>query len=108
MNAIKFLSIVSFINCFIYTSCVSTTPDISHLFEPLEKCIAEHFLISLFKHYDDNLQDVVALPAKLGGLSIFDPARIADYEHEYSIRATETLIRLIMEQKLSFDHECST
>lgn len=59
-----------------------TTPGISHLFEPLENCITENFLTSIFKQfdYDTNFRDVVALPAKLGGLSIFDPTQVADHE----------------------------
>lgn len=80
-----------------------TTPGISHLFEPLEKTIMEHFLTALFKQYDTELRDIIALPAKLGGLSIFNPVTIAENEYRYSTTATAPLVTLIMEQKLTFD-----
>jgi hypothetical protein len=85
-----------------------TTPNISHLFEPMEKCITESFLTSIFKQFDTKLRDVVALPAKFGGLSIFDPTRIADNEYEYSTIATEPLVKLILEQAPVFELSSTT
>ena len=70
-----------------------TTPGIAHLFQPLKQCITESFLVTLFREHDAGLRDVIALPSKLGGLSIFNPVLVADKEFEYSITATEPLVR---------------
>jgi hypothetical protein len=81
-----------------------TTSEIAELFEPLESCISEQFLPTLFKQFNaDTLRKVIALPAKLGGLSIFDPTKIAADEYKYSTSATGPLVRLILEQKLTFE-----
>jgi hypothetical protein len=74
----------------------------------MEKCITESFLTSIFKQFDTKLRDVVALPAKFGGLSIFDPTRIADNEYEYSTIATEPLVKLILEQAPVFELSSTT
>jgi len=81
-----------------------TTPDIADLFEPLESCITEQFLPSLFRQFKaDVLREVIALPAKLGGLSIFNPILTAPSEYQYSRSATEPLVNLILDQKISFE-----
>ena len=83
-----------------------TTPEVAKLFDPLECCISEQFLPTLFKSYNaDTLRKIIALPAKFGGLSIFDPAQTAPDEYKYSTAATEPLVKLILEQKLIFDAE---
>ena len=81
-----------------------TTPEIAEFFEPLECCISEQFLPTLFKSFNaDILRKITTLPAKFGGLSIFDPVQIAPDENKYSRAATEPLVSIILEQKLTFD-----
>lgn len=81
-----------------------TTPNISDLLQPLEDCISEKFLPILLQQYNhDRLRKVFSLPAKLGGLSIFDPTFIASKEYEYSVLATKPLTELILSQQLSFE-----
>ena len=81
-----------------------TTPEIAELYESLETCICEQFLPTMFKSFNpDYLRDITALPAKFGGLSIFDPVKTAPEEYTYSRAATEPLVKLILEQKLTFD-----
>ena len=83
-----------------------TTPEVAKLFEPLECCISDQFLPTLFKSFNaDTLRSITTLPAKFGGLSMFDPAQTAPDEYKYSAAATEPLVRLILEQKLIFDAE---
>jgi hypothetical protein len=80
-----------------------TTPRVANLFEGLESCISEKFLPTLFRQFPHNLREIVSLPARFGGMSIFNPTKVADDEHKYSKAATTPLVDLIMKQKLSFD-----
>ena len=80
-----------------------TTPGIAHLFQPLEQCVAESFLVTLFREHDASLLEVIALPSKLGGLSTFNPVLIADKEYDYSTTATEARVRLIIKYKAGTD-----
>jgi hypothetical protein len=58
----------------------------------------------LFKSFNAaTLRTITTLPAKYGGLGIFDPVKTAPDEYRYSWAATEPLMRLILEQKLTFD-----
>ncbi len=82
-----------------------TTPSVSHLYEPLEQCISDVFLPKLFNNqFPSDLRSVLALPARYGGLSIFNPVKIADIEYEYSTKIIAPLKELILAQKLRFDH----
>ena len=69
-----------------------TLNDIQHIFQPLEDCIKNSFLPTFIKHHFNELDRAIfSLPAKFGGLGIFDPTKICQYEYQYSREATAPL-----------------
>ena len=46
----------------------------------------------------DSIRDLVALPARLGGMGIINPTKVADYEYSNSRKLTQPLTEMIMEQ----------
>ena len=59
------------------------------------------FLPTIVKHhFNDNDWLIFTLPAKLGGLGIFDPTEICKDEFRYSCMATKPLVDMITEQKI--------
>ena len=60
-----------------------TVPGISQLFAPLEACIRSKFLPALLVNYQFNDLDreLCSLPAKHGGLGIFNPVEVCDFEY---------------------------
>ncbi|MCP4492898.1 MAG: hypothetical protein GY820_37190, partial [Gammaproteobacteria bacterium] len=79
-------------------------PDISNLLQPLEDAIRNKLLPALLgKHVSDSERNIIALPAKLGGLGIYDPTKTADREYRCSRLITKQLVDLITSQKFSLD-----
>ena len=76
-----------------------TIPGIGQHLQPLEASIRKEFLPSLFSFpMNDRTRDLIALPARMGGLGITNPVNIADEEHKNSIHLTATLKDLIIKQ----------
>ena len=73
--------------------------NLSFLFQPLEDAIHRVFLSSLLKRDITRLErDIISLPARYGGLGIFNPATESDGAHKASLRLSEPLVTLVMNQ----------
>ena len=83
-----------------WTFVMRTIPDIELLLQPLEDAIRESFLPSLTNGYipSPEERDLLALPPRMGGLGITNPAAMADHEHRNSLRLTEFLSQKILAQ----------
>ena len=82
--------------------------NISTLLEPLEACIRNEFLPALVKHqFNDQDRLLFSLPAKFGGLGIFNPTEICKTEFQNSCLATQPLVNLITEQAIEFSPDDS-
>ena len=78
-----------------------TMKDIEHLLQPLENTIKNSFLQTIVKHTYSQLDRLIyTMPAKFGGLGIFDPTQACRTEYHCSLRATAPLVKAIQQQKL--------
>ena len=77
-----------------------TIPDISNHLRSLEDTIRSDFIPSITGRPppNDSVRNLLALPARLGGLGILDPSLCLDDEFNASTKVTAPLINL-MEQK---------
>ena len=76
-----------------------TVLGITEHLQPLEGSIRDDLIPSLFKRkISDSIRDLVALPARLGGMGIINPTKVADYEYSNSRKLTQPLTEMIMEQ----------
>ena len=77
-----------------------TIPDIGNLLQPLEDAIRLHFLPKLTGQnpFNDTERELMALPARLGGLGISNPVDQAPSQHRTSIAVTTPLVDLILQQ----------
>ena len=76
-----------------------TIPEIAGYLQPLEDSIRNHFIYSLLGEIPkDPTRDLLALPARLGGMVITNPVKIAQQEYLNSKRLTGPLTKLIVEQ----------
>ena len=79
-------------------------PNTADLFQPLENAIRVHFLRNLLRRDINDLErDIIALPARFGGLSIFNPTIECKFSHENSALVSLPLVRLIMRQEAKLD-----
>jgi hypothetical protein len=79
-------------------------PDVAHLFKPLEDSIVLTFLPALLRREVSSIErELMSLPARFGGLGIFNPTDTCDTSHNNSVRVTEPLVNLIMSQNTVFD-----
>ena len=80
-----------------------TIPDCDDLFKPLEDAIRHRLLPSLTGQnaFNDVDRDLMALPARLGGLGIIDPSRQSATQHNASMKITAPLVTLILQQSQS-------
>ena len=79
-----------------------TNPNISEAFHPLENVIAGKFIPCLFQRNISNLERrIFSLPAKYGGLGIFNPSNISQAEYNYSISVTQPLVDVVYKQRMS-------
>ena len=77
-----------------------TVPNTKDLFIQLEECIRQHFIPALLgRKVSDHEREILALPVRLGGLGIANPAENAEREYESSSFVTEELARLILRQE---------
>ena len=76
-----------------------TIPNLSDHLQPLEDAISNDFVPSLFGNkVKDLVRRLIALPPKLGGMGITNPIEIANDEYENSIRLTQNLTKMIINQ----------
>ena len=77
-----------------------TIPNLSDHLQPLENVISNDFVPSLFgSKVKDLVRTLIALPPKLGGMGITNPIEIANDEYENSIRLTQNLTKMIINQE---------
>ena len=78
-----------------------TTPNVSHLFKPLEHIIQETFIPAILgkSFLDDETRAILALPARYGGMSIGVTTELADKEYENSKLVTNHLTEAILKQE---------
>ena len=83
-----------------------TMEDIAHLYQPLEDCIKNVFLPSFLQiSFSDSERKLFSLPAKYGGLGVFNPTEICPYEFQSSCNATAPLVKMITDQRLEVSPE---
>ncbi|XP_063591446.1 uncharacterized protein LOC134768559 [Penaeus indicus] len=77
-----------------------TVPGTEQLFEPLEEIIRKELIPALSGGRNPTAIEraILALPPRLGGLGITDPCRIANTEHQNSIKLTTSLTQYIIAQ----------
>ena len=76
-----------------------TVPGIDSLFQPLEDEIRHHFLPALTgREAPDTERELIALPARQGGLGIPIPTRAASRQFMGSMEITAPLAGLIVQQ----------
>lgn len=77
-----------------------TTPNIAHLFQPLETTIHSKLLPVLLGQGppNDYLRDLFSLPARFGGMGIINPVITAVDQHSKSIGVSQPLIDLVLRQ----------
>ena len=83
-----------------WTFLACTIPNIEYLFQPLEDAICQRFLPALTSQnsFSDSIRDLMALPARLGGLGVTNPVKQAAIQHHTSREVTAPLVNLILEQ----------
>ena len=84
-----------------------TTPNCSHLLQPLEDAIHRKLIpaISGRPSCSQVERGLLALPAKLGGLSLSNPTTAAQSEFEASKKITASLVQSIIQQRTSFEND---
>ena len=85
-----------------------TTPDIASQLEPLEDFLRTTFIPALTGRAppDDVTRDLLALPARLGGLSIANPTKSCQYDYSGSTTIAGPLTALISDQCDEYAYEC--
>ena len=82
-----------------WTYFLRTLPDIQDLLEPLEKAISQILIPAITDRQCNPLyRDILALPARLGGLSLENPSHEAEREYASSKRVTAPLVDHIVAQ----------
>ena len=83
-----------------WTHLMRTVPGIGNLFQPLEDEIRHRFLLALTGREapSDAERELIALPARQGGLSIPIPTRAASRQFTWSVEITAPLVGLIAQQ----------
>ena len=81
-----------------------TTPDIAHLFEPLESTIRCELIPRLTGQGipGTNDRDLFSLPARLGGMGITNPVEIADSQYNNSKDVSGPLVDLLQMQNCQY------
>ena len=85
-----------------------TVPGVAEQFLPLEEKIRQSFIPALTGQEIPGEQErkLLALPSRLGGLGISNPAEIAGDHYDASQRATAPLVALIVDQKSNVRSAC--
>ena len=84
-----------------YTYYLRTIPQISELLQPLEDAIRNVLIPALTdgRSVTDDERILLSLPARLGGMGLISPSRIADQEHTFSKEVTSILTNAIITQQ---------
>lgn len=90
-----------------WTYLARTTPNIDTLLKPLEEVIRHKLLPAITgqKAFSDNLRDLMALPAHLGGLGIINPSHKSTTYYSNSSSITTPLVDLITQQSKTLPPE---
>ena len=90
-----------------WTFLTRTVPNIGPLLLPLEKVIRSSFIPSFTNGLppNDQLRDLLSLPARLGGIGLSNPVTMADFEFAASQRVTDPLKNLVLQQKNTYSYE---
>ena len=85
-----------------------TQPSLSNHFEDLENTIRSEFIPTLTGTLPplDTDRELFALPVRLGGLGLRNPARNCDLEYSASKSISEPLVKLILKQQDEYPYEC--
>ena len=85
-----------------------TTPDIASQLEPLEDFLRTTFIPALTGRAppDDAVRDLLALPARLGGLAIVNPTKSCQHDYSGSTIIAGPLATLISAQCDEYAYEC--
>jgi hypothetical protein len=88
-----------------WTFVSRTVPGAGPLFVELEKVIRHTFLPSILggRAVTDAERELLSLPARYGGLGVFNPCVKAPQSHKFSEALCTPLVRLILKQEDSFD-----
>lgn len=83
-----------------WTYLMRTIPGVSPLLQPLENAIKSVFVPSFVKSHTlgEDERSMLALPPRLGGMGITNPAMVADIENQNSISLTQSLTEKIITQ----------
>ena len=84
-----------------------TIPDITEHLQTLEDTIRSEFIPSITGRSPPNdiVRNLMALPARLGGLGIIDPSRCSDGEFNASTRGTAPLQHLMEQRGSEFSYQ---
>ena len=76
-----------------WTYFLRTLPDIQDLLEPLESAISEQLVPAIVDRGCNQLErDILALPARLGGLGLTNPKHEVRREYASSVKVTTPLV----------------
>ena len=84
-----------------------TTPDIGPLLQPLEASIRSVLIPAITDRPppSDNMRELLALPARHGGIALSDPTRRSRDEYKSSIKITSALTEAILSQDPDYSIE---
>ena len=90
-----------------WTFLTRTVPSIGHILLPLEKVIRSTFIPSFTNGLppNDQLRELLSLPARLGGLGLSNPVTMANFEFAASQRVTNSLKNLVIQQEITYPYE---
>ena len=83
-----------------WTYLSRTIPGINDLFQPLENAIHQVLIPSLTGRpaCSKQIRDLLALPARLGGLGLNNPSATSDHKFQASVKLTAPLVAIISTQ----------
>ena len=78
-----------------------TIPGVGPLLQPLESALRHKFIPALTGQSAPNhlVRELLALPARLGGLGLVNPVDLADSEHQSSLSLTSALVRVLLQER---------
>ena len=88
-----------------WTYVQRTIPNIEHLLSPLEDAISEILIPALIGRKVSSMErEILALPVRYGGLSLYDPSKTCSREYRCSKAITAPLVDLILKQDTSLEN----
>ena len=84
-----------------------TMPEIDMELQALEDAICLEFIPALTgqNHLSDELRNLLALPARTGGLGLNNPVREAVIQFHTSVKVTAPLVKLVLQQSRVYPTE---